>query len=413
MKDPAIRYQSAGAFLADLTLFESDPSTTFAYESEEEEVSNFSEDNSPTRFADDLLFNDEDLDEELSDEEAEDEEEDEKNFKTTWLPIIAGIGTALVLLILFALGVIFQKELFGEKTVACPSVVGIDFELAKGQHNFEFVVGSSVSSDEYAEGVIISQNPVANTQVEKNSTITVVVSTGPASVNKNPVDTSGDNYVPNVVGYTRANAIAEFKRQEISYKIETKNDDDMEEGLVISTYPKAGKEITSETTVIIYISSGPAEEKKPETETVIMPDLSGLSLSVAKTTLKNNKLDVGTVTEEHHDTIKKGEVISQSVLKEKEVDVGTKVNLVISLGPKEETTTPVDGEQTGGETTPPDGEKDPENGGDTNPEDKDPVDGEGGDSEQTGSDGENNKKPNDGENNNQTGSEETDKNETV
>lgn len=404
MKDPGIRYQSAGAFLADLTLFEADPTTTFAYgvvtdEGEEEDLS---ADNSPTRFADDLLFGEELS--EGSDETAEEEEEEiENNFKTTWLPIIAGIGTALVLLIMVALGIIFQKELFGEKTVSCPSVVGIDLENAKSQYNFEFVVGSSVSSDEFAEGVIISQSPVANSQVEKNSTITVVVSTGPASINKNPVDVSGDNYVPNVVGYTRADAIAEFKRQEISYKIETKHDDDMEEGLVISTYPKAGKEITSETTVIIYISSGPSVETPPEVETVTMPDLIGSSLDLAKTTLKNNKLELGTVTEEHHDTVEKGKVCSQSVLKDKAVDVGTKVNLVISLGPKEdvkdpnndkEPEKPDDGETPapGGDTTPGEGEgsepSDP-NGG--SPGTDEPVDG--GNTSDGSDAGEENKKP--------------------
>ena len=65
MKDPAIRYQSSGAFLADLTLFEADPTTTFSYSAigNEDELNDLSADNSPTRFADDLLFGEEEEDE--------------------------------------------------------------------------------------------------------------------------------------------------------------------------------------------------------------------------------------------------------------------------------------------------------------------------------------------------------------
>ena len=365
MKDPAIRYQSGGAFLADIALYEADPTMTFPYSAAPVYDEEINTDNSPTLFADDLLSDDESYDGE-ADEKSE-EEPEEKNFKNTWLPIIAGIGTAFILLILVGLGIIFQKELFTEDTVACPQVVGLDLDAAKEQYNFEFVVNSYISSDEYPEGAIISQSPVAETQIDKNSTITVVVSNGPASVNQNPTDVTGDNYVPDVLGFSRADAIAEFKRQEISYKIETKNDDEVGEGYVINTYPTPGKEITSETTVVIYISSGPAEDEEPEVETITMPDLTNLSLEVAKTTLKNNKLELGTVTEEHSDKVEKGRVSSQSVLKNTEVEVGAKINLVISLGPKEEVNeptvdTPNNGEETNDSNT---GEDDPNNTPDT------------------------------------------------
>ncbi len=339
MKDPAIRYQSGGAFLADIALFEADPTITFSYSAapvyEEEEENT---DNSPTLFASDLI-----------NEESEEEEEEEimdepveKTFKNTWLPIIAGVGTAFLLLLLVGLGIIFQKELFTEDTVLCPQVVGLDLEAAKSQYNFEFIVNSYISSDDYPDGAIISQSPVGNTKIEKNSTITVVVSNGPASINKNPTEVTGDNYVPDVLKFSRADAIAEFKRQEISYKIETKHDEEIPEGYVINTYPTPGKEITNDTTVIIYISKGPEVVEEPEVEMITMPDLTGLSLEVAKTTLKNNKLQLGTVSEKHHDEIEKGLVCSQSVLKNNEVEEGATINLVISLGPEEEEEKPTD-----------------------------------------------------------------------
>ncbi|PWM39593.1 MAG: Stk1 family PASTA domain-containing Ser/Thr kinase [Clostridiales bacterium] len=346
MKDPAIRYQSAGAFLADIAQFEADPTITFHYVADPiEDVPNL--DNSPTIFAEGIVpgsgipaeaGSDAVLEEE-EEEGAEEEEEGEKpSFKNTWLPIIAGVGTAFVVLILVALGIIFQKELFGSKKVACPNVVGMELEKAKDEYNFEFVVESTVASDQYAEGQIIYQNPEADTQIKKKSKITVVVSSGPESTQKPDNSTSGTNYVPDVVKKTRAEAIAEFKRQEISYKIETKPSDEIEEGRVINTSPTAGKEINDDTTVIIYISSGPEEtetnDPPVEVQTVTMPDLSNMTEEAAKTTLKNNKLELGNVTKDYHDTIEAGKVISQSVLKDKSVEEGTKIDIVISLGPK-------------------------------------------------------------------------------
>ncbi len=381
MKDPAIRYQSAGAFLADITLYEEDPTMTFPYANEDSDVDDdLSMDNSPTLFAGDLM-GDED-----SDEDEVEEESDEKNFKTTWLPIIAGIGTAFLLLVMVGLGIIFQKELFGEKTVACPMVVEKDLEAAKSEFNFEFVVNSYVSDDKYAEGVIISQDPAAGTQVLPKSTITVVVSSGPSSINKNPTEVTGDNYVPNVLGFLRADAIAEFRRQEISYKIETKTDEEVLEGYVITTNPKPGVEITSKTIVTIYISSGP-----PEVETVTMPDLTNSTLKIAETTLKNNKLELGTVTYEHSDTVEKDKVCAQSVLKDTQVEVGTKINLVISLGADEKEpdngsepsdppgdggSEPIPDDKNPGDTTPnPDDSTDPEPPtGDEEPADPDAGD---------------------------------------
>ncbi len=362
MKDPALRYQSAGSILADITLFESDPTIVFNYSAApiaDEPIA----DNSPTIFADELI-----VDQDDEGEEAEDEEEfyvEQSKFKSTWLPIIAGVGTAFVLLILVALGIVFQKELFGPKTVTCPSVVGMKLDDAKASYTFNFVVGSTASSDEHEEGKIISQSPEANSQVKKKGTITVVISSGPEVEEEDKDDKLPEyedtNYVPGVLTWTKADAIAEFKRQNISYRIETKYDDEVEEGCVISTSPSAGKEIESDDTVVIYISKGPEEADEPEIKTVKMPKLVGQHRDVLKTTLENNKLKLGTVTEEYDDEVEKDHVISQSVLANSNVEEGTTVNVVVSLG-KKETEPPADKED--GETTDPDKES---SDGETNP----------------------------------------------
>ena len=337
MKDPAIRYQSAAAFLADVAIYEADPETTFNYFAEEP---SYVEDNSPTIFAKDIL-NDDDMKIVGEEEEAldEDEEKPKSIFSTNWFPIVAGMGTAFLLLILFALGVIFQKELFTSNKVTCPNVVGMTVEEAKEDYSFEFVVGSEETSSK-PKGEIVSQKPAADSKIKKGGTITVVISKGSSTNDddKDKDEMKDTNYVPGIVGWTKEDAIAELKRQNIRYRTETDFSDTVKEGTVISTNPKAGQEIDEDDVVTITISRGP--EKKPvedendEVETIIMPDLSNLTESAAKTTLKNNKLNIGTVKSEYSDTVEKGLVISQSVLKDQDVEVGTTIDIIISLGKK-------------------------------------------------------------------------------
>ncbi|MBQ7971820.1 MAG: Stk1 family PASTA domain-containing Ser/Thr kinase [Clostridia bacterium] len=353
MKDPAIRYQSAAAFLADISIYEADPEVTFNYFAEEP---SYSEDNSPTLFASDLLNEEPEEAEAESDLDTEEEEQPKSVFMTTWFPVVAGMGTAFLLLILFALGVIFQKELFGAKTVKCPNVVGMTVEEAKDGYSFEIVVGSEESSSK-PKGEIISQKPAADSQIKKDGKITVVVSKGESKDKDDNEEIKDTNYVPGIVGWTKEDAIAELKRQKIRYSTETDFSDTVKEGTVISTSPKAGQEIDADDVVTITISRGP--EKKPvedepdEVETIVMPDLSNMTESAAKTTLKNNKLEIGTVKSEYHDTVEKGLVISQSVLKDVDVEVGTTIDIVISLGAKPEEK-PDQEDSEDGETNEPD-----------------------------------------------------------
>ena len=328
MKDPAVRYQSVGAILADIAQFEEDPTITFNYlnDSDEPEIDL---DNSPTISATSLdeLKELETIDEEEEAEEKE-EEENESKFKTIWLPIIAGVGSAFVILIIIALGIIFQKELFGGKMVACPNVVGMKLDKAKKENNFKFVVGSTVASDEYAEGEIVSQDPEAGDEIKKKGTINVVVSSGAESDENDTNDEKEEKrMVPNVEKMSRSDAIDAFQKANVSYRIVNQYSDDIEEGYVVSTDPAAGEEVLPADIVTIYVSNGPETEA-----TITMPDLTNLTLSVAKTTITNNKLKVGKVTEEYSDTVDEGDVISQSIKKNESVAEGTGVDLVVSLG---------------------------------------------------------------------------------
>ena len=70
---------------------------------------------------------------------------------------------------------------------------------------------------------------------------------------------------------------------------------------------------------------------QPE-ELIPVPDVVGMTQSAAQAEIEAADLVVGTITEEAHDTVPEGEVISQTPEAGAEVEPGTTIELVVSLG---------------------------------------------------------------------------------
>ena len=113
----------------------------------------------------------------------------------------------------------------------------------------------------------------------------------------------------------------------VSYKFEYS--DDYEKNLIIRTDPQSGEELTEGQKITLYISKG-KEEKL-----VTMVTVTGMSQAEAEKTIHGLGLTVGNVVEVDSDE-DKGTVIFQSVKNGASVKTGTKVNLQVSKGPKEE-----------------------------------------------------------------------------
>ena len=171
------------------------------------------------------------------------------------------------------------------------------------------------ASDDYEEGEIISQTPAAGDYVEPNTTIEVIVSSGPARIN-----------IPNVKGLTQKQA--EDKLEDAGFEVTVKEDFSatVEKGNVISQTPGANSLGNEGDTVTIVVSKGKEQVK--------VPNLLNKTKEEATKALTDLGLEVGTVTEENSDTVEKDKVMKQSVEADKEVDKGTKVDFVISLGKK-------------------------------------------------------------------------------
>jgi serine/threonine-protein kinase len=134
------------------------------------------------------------------------------------------------------------------------------------------------SSATVPSGTVIDQSPAANAKVAPNSTVTLVVSSGPAQVQI--PDESGHD--PSVAGNDLGNLglIVSKTVQEPSGTITA--------GLVTRTDPSAGSMVAKGSSVVLYVSSGPAQ--------VTVPKVTGESLAQASATLVADGFNVSQVT---------------------------------------------------------------------------------------------------------------------
>lgn len=102
-------------------------------------------------------------------------------------------------------------------------------------------------------------------------------------------------------------------------------------GLVADQDPIAGTSINDGSQVAVFIG---------EVEQVAVPTVVGRSESDATTAITGAGLTLGTRTEIASDTVPAGSVISQSPAAGTDVDKGSAVDIVVSLGPPTTTTTP-------------------------------------------------------------------------
>ena len=245
------------------------------------------------------------------------------------LLIVAGVIVALLVIFLVgsAVGVFSGPGITAttEKQVDVPDVRGMTEDEARDElndKNLGMRVSGREASDEYDEGEIISQDPGDGEKVDEHTTIEVVVSTGPETKMVK---------VPNVVDAKEADAEKEIEDAGLIVKKEFEASDDVDAGRVISVSPDAGTEVEEGSEVTIVVSTG------PETKMVAVPKLVGREAADAEAALTSAGL-VGSVTEQYSDE-PAGQVISQSPLDGEQVEEGSTVSYVVSLGPETKTVT--------------------------------------------------------------------------
>lgn len=153
-------------------------------------------------------------------------------------------------------------------------------------------------------GKIIEQNLPANTKLSSYSHQQLILVVG-----------SGRNvyHVPDLTGKTLKEAQEALDALGLVSSLNYEDSEEIEKDVVIRTEPVAGKEVSQEQQIVLWLSNGP--------QAIEIPDLTGMSLEEARHTLEDQGLNLGLVEYETFFTFN----ISGLTVKKSSPPAGTRV----------------------------------------------------------------------------------------
>lgn len=323
-KDPKDRYQSATEMLLDVEEVINNPKTVFDY--------SCFVDKSPTKYISDTdkitaetpVINEKPIEKTVDSDEDEVEYYDPDHKKKVISAVLIGIiilVTATVLLIMAITGS------FKTSTNTLDNFVGFSYDelISSNKYDYEFVLEQK-KTDEVEPGIVVDQSPEAGSKVISGSQVKLVVSASMDDIN-----------VPNIYNLNDEKAKKALANEGLTnYKFTTISSETVEEGLVVYTEPKAGTVVSSDTQIVVFVSSGPTTK---EVVNIEVPDVTGLKQEGARAFLeKMGFKNVNFVTQD--DLRPKGVVISQSPAAGSSATADDKIKVVISSGETTTTTKP-------------------------------------------------------------------------
>ncbi len=210
--------------------------------------------------------------------------------------------------------------------VLVPDFLGRTLEEAQSlaaQYGLTVKQSGTQESSIYAEGEVVSQDPISGTRVDANSTINLVISSGSDKVT-----------VPSgLQGLTQAEAERLLSDNNLAVSIISQSSDTVESGRVISVNPSEGSQVQAGSTVTLYISSGASStESSSESEqktTVVLNDFAGYTEAQAAGVLSGYGIYYKTVTVESTEYAE-GTVMYTDPAAGSSVEVGSTITLYVS-----------------------------------------------------------------------------------
>ncbi|OXZ27465.1 serine/threonine protein kinase [Finegoldia magna] len=155
---------------------------------------------------------------------------------------------------------------------------------------------------------------------------------GKKYINKNKQDLV---LVPALTGLTETEALNKAKANNlIAVVSEYKTESNVEPGKVLEQDPESSTEVKKGTIIKLVVSKGG--------EQVSVPNLSNMTIENAKIQLNKLGLEIGEITKENSDNFEAGKIMQQHPDSGTSINKDSKVDVVISLGKKEELVEMVD-----------------------------------------------------------------------
>lgn len=305
-KNSADRYQTATEMLLDIEDIIKNPNATFNYAVQV--------DTNPTKIINksDYVKQGEPIDDYDNDVVYADPDHKKKVVSAVVIGIIVLVAS-IVLLVMAITGS------FNTSTKKLDDFVGKSYDeiVSSNSYDYEFIQENEENSN-YEPGIVVRQQPVAGSKVLEGSQVTLYVATS-----------GNDITVPNVYGYTESQAVEALEKAGLPhYKVETRSDENVAEGRVIYTEPKATMVTGENEVVTIYISSGPSTTV---IKSMKVPDVSGLTQATAEEFLKKSGFsNISFATEDSESA--KGIVISQSPIGGAVAHENDLIKVIISSG---------------------------------------------------------------------------------
>ena len=307
-KDPMDRYQTATEMLLDIEEIIKDPKATFNYVSKV--------DTNPTIIVNknEVLSREEQHNDEIR--EHVDATEAKEHKKKVITAVTIGIIVLVAAIVLLVMG--FTNG-FSKSTTKLENFVGTSYDETYDAYSSTYeIVAEYEKTSEYTPGTVISQDPVAGSKVLQGTKVKLTVAASEQDIT-----------VPNVYNYDEDRAKQALEMSGLKHtKTVSVSSENVDDGKVVYTEPKANTVVSADQEITIYISSGPSTTV---IKTYKVPDVDGLTQSTAENFLKKTGFkNISFVTQDS--PIAKGIVISQSPAAGATAKETDSIKVVISSG---------------------------------------------------------------------------------
>jgi len=229
------------------------------------------------------------------------------------------ILTSLLIILMGIL--VLTTDIFGGKDVKVPDVHNMQLEDAiKELKKANFVIGDTIEKpdNEIQENYVIKTNPKAGSMKAEGTKITIYVSTGKETIEME--DYRGEYF--DDVQALLADQEINFQSIEVNEEYSNK-----QEGIILDQSPAPGKKVVPEDTKLIFtISKGE--------QSISLKDLTNYTTEDLNDYMRATGIKI-TMTEQYHDSIPKGKVISQNVKPGTSLQKGATVHVIVSKGKEE------------------------------------------------------------------------------
>lgn len=247
----------------------------------------------------------------------------EKDNSVKKLAVIAIVSVTATILIFVGFFCYLFVDLGPEREVIeIPDFVGKRFENI-GRFDKIKIESEPIFSDDVPEGKVISQFPHggAKRKLAEGETYTVKLT---VSLGKET------QTIPDLQNYNYSDAAAALRSIGAKIKIVSIYDDECGQDVVIKTRPGSGEQIERGQTVTLFVS----RDRIPNS--VCVKNFVGMAMNDAISEILARGLTLGEITEDHFEDHTVGSVAWQSIVPNSYVLHGTKIDIVVNVGERQE-----------------------------------------------------------------------------